>query len=124
MNQSESSQDESSVFPILINSLTDDSGQIQFCPNLNASLYKRGNSPCKSEFPEVKIRRQIIDHYLKEICNVRQQYGIYTIEISTPSKFHGKHLIQTDDIDKEFSIVFTDYIKNKHIRTQKGRIQN
>ena len=36
----------------------------------------------------------------------------YTIEISTPSKFRGKNVIQTDDVDLEFSKVFTEYIKN------------
>ena len=29
-----------------------------------------------------------------------------------PSKFHGKNVIQTDEIDIEFSKVFTEYIKN------------
>ena len=69
-------------------------------------------SPCKSEFPDIKISRQIIEHYLKDICNLTQQYGIYTIEISTPRTLHGKYVIQTDDIDFEFSKVFTEYIKS------------
>ena len=76
MSQSEESPDENSVFPFLINSLTDDRGQIQFCHNLIANLIKRGISPCKAEFPEVKIKRQIIDHCLKGICKLTQQYGI------------------------------------------------
>ena len=98
MNQREESQEENSVFPILINSLTDDRGQIQFCQNLIANLFERGNSPCKTDFPEVKIKRQIIDHYLKGKCNIAQHYGIYSIEISSPNTFHGKHTIQTDEI--------------------------
>ena len=48
------------------------------------------------------------------MCNITQQYGIYTIEINSPSKFHGRYLLQTDDVDIEFSRVFTEYIKNKH----------
>ena len=76
-----------------------------------ANLIERRNSPCKTEFPGVKLKRQIIDYYLKGICNLTQQYGIYAIEISTPSKVHGIYLIQTDDIDIEFSKVFTEYIK-------------
>ena len=69
-------------------------------------------SPCKSEFPDIEIKRQIIGHYLKDICHLTQQNGIYTIEISTPRTLHGKYVIQTDDIDLEFSKVFTEYIKN------------
>ena len=65
----------------------------------------------KEEFPEVKIKRQFIDHYLKGICNLTQQYGTHTIDIQSPSKFHGKYLIQTDDVDIEFSRKFTEYIK-------------
>ena len=49
---------------------------------------------------------------MKDICSLTQQYGIYTIEISTPRTLHGKYVIQTDDIDLEFSKVFTEYIKS------------
>ena len=34
-----------------------------------------------------------------------------TQEISSPYSFHGNHLIQTDDVDIDFSKVFTEYIK-------------
>ena len=108
MGQNEESKDENSIFPFLINSLTDDRGQTQFCQNVIANLFERGVSPCTLKFPEVKIKRQIIDHYLKGICNLLQQYGIYTIEIQTPSRFHGRYLLQTDDVDIEFSKVFTE----------------
>ena len=109
---SDESPDENSVFPFLISSLTEDRGQIQFCNNLIANLFEQGISPCKAEFPEIKIKRQIVDHYIKGICNLTQQYGIYTIELSTTNKFHGKHIIQTDDVDIEFPKVFAEYIKN------------
>ena len=90
MDRSEESQDENSVLPFFINSLTDDRGQMQFCQNLIANLIERGNSPIKTKFPEIKIKRQIVDHCLKRICNIQQQSGVYHIEISSPSKFHGK----------------------------------
>ena len=60
----------------------------------------------------VKIKRQIIEHYLKNICNLTQQYGIYTIEFSTPNPNHRKYVIQTDDLELEFSKVFLEYIKS------------
>ena len=41
---------------------------------------------------------------------ITQQYGIYTIGNSSPKKFHGRYLLQTDDVDIEFSKVFTEYI--------------
>ena len=37
---------------------------------------------------------------------------IYAIKFSTPRTLHGKYVIQTDDIDLEFSKVFTKYIKS------------
>ena len=58
-------------------------------------LFKRGDGPCTIEFREVKIKRQLIDHYLKGKCNITQQYGIYTIEINSPNTFHGRYLLQT-----------------------------
>ena len=66
----------------------------------------------QSRIPGVKIKRQIIEHYLKDICNLTQQNGIYTIEFSTPNTAHGKYVIQTDDIELEFSEVFIEYIKS------------
>ena len=109
--QSDESPDEEAVFPFLIDSL-DDRGQHNFCKNLLVNLFEPGISPCKAEFPDVKIKRQIIEHYLKDICNLTQQYAIYTIEFSTPRTAHNKYVIQTDDIDLEFSKVFIEYIKN------------
>ena len=75
-------------------------------------MFEPGISPCKAEFPDVKIKRQIIEHYLKDICNLTQQYGIYTIEFSTPNPNHRKYVIQTDDLELEFSKVFLEYIKS------------
>ena len=121
MSQNEESEDENSIFSFLINSLTYNKGQTQFCQNLIANLFEGGVSPCTAEFPEVKIIRQFIDHYFKEICNLTQQYGIYTIEIQTPSKFHVRYLLQTDDVDIEISRVFTEYIKNiQHRNSQRA----
>ena len=109
--QSDESLDEEAVFPFIIDSVND-KGQKLFCKNLLANLFERRISPCKADFTEVKFRRQIIEPYLKEICNLTQQYGIYTIEISTPRTSHSKYVIQTDDICLDFSKVFTEYIKS------------
>ena len=97
--------------PFLIDS-PDDRGQHDFCKNLLVNLYEPGIRPRKAEFPDVKIKRQIIEHYLKDICNLTQQYGIYTIEFSTPNTAHCKYVIQTDDIELEVSKVFLEYIKS------------
>ena len=121
MSQNEESEDENSISPFLTNSLTDNRGQTQICQNLIANLFERRVRPCTAEFPEVKTKRQVIDHYLKGVCNLTQQYGIYTIEKQTPSKFHGRYLLQTDDVDIEFSRVFTEYIKNiQHQNSQRA----
>ena len=109
--QNDESPDEEAVFPFVIYSLND-RGQTRFCKNLLVNLFEPGISPCKSEFPDIKIKRQIIEHYLKEICKLTQQYGIYTIEISTPRTSRNKYVIQKDDIDLEFSNAFTESIKS------------
>ena len=64
------------------------------------------------DFPDVKIKRQILDHYIKSICCLTSHFGIYTIEIMSPNASHIRYLIQTDDVDIEFSKVFTQYTKN------------
>ena len=108
--QSDESPDEEAVFPFVINSLND-RGQTRFCKNLLVNLFEPRISPSESKFPVIKIKRQIIEHYLKDICSLTQQFGIYTLEISSERTLHGKYVIQTDDIDLEFSKVFTEYIK-------------
>ena len=80
-------------------------------------MFEPGISPCKAEFPDVKIKSQIIEHYLKDICNLTQQYEIYTIEFSTPNPNHHKYVIQTDDLELEFSKVFLEYIKSIQYHT-------
>ena len=109
--QSDESSDEETFFPFITNSLND-RGQTKFCRNLLINLFEPGISPCKSEFPDVKIIRQIIEFYHKDICKLTQQYGIYTIEVSTPRTAYNKYIIQTDDLDLKFSNVFTDFIKS------------
>ena len=95
--------------PFLLDSLND-RGQHDFCKNLLVNLFEPGISPCKAKFPDAKIKRQIIEHYLKD--NLTQQYGIYTIEFSTPNTAHRKYVIQTDDTELEFSKVVIEYIKS------------
>ena len=112
MSINEESEDENSIHPFLISSLTDDRGQTQFCQNLIANFFEKGTNPCTAEFLEVKTKRQNIDHYLRGICYITQQYGVYTIEIHSPSKFHDRYLVQTGDVDIEFSKVFTENMKN------------
>ena len=109
--QSDESPDEEYVFPFIINSLND-RGQTKYCKSLLIILFGPEICPCKTEFSDVKIKRQIIEHYLKDLSKITQQYGIYTIEISTPKLGYNKYVIQTDDLDLEFSNVCTEYIKS------------
>ena len=109
----EESPDDDDIFPFIVDATTD-RGQHIFCKNLLLNLFEPGISPCKTEFPDVKIKRQIIDHYLKDICNLTQQYGIYSIEFNSPNQNHSKYVIQTDDLDLEFSKTET----SKHIKVR------
>ena len=61
---------------------------------------------------QCKNQKQLLDHYLESFCSLTSQYGIYTIEIKSPNAFHDRYLIQTDDLDIEFSKVYTQYIKS------------
>ena len=109
--QSDENLDEEYVFSFIIN-LQNDRGQTKLCKNLLLNLFEPGISPCKTEFPDVKIKRQLIEHFIKGISKIKQQYGIYTIEISLPRIGYSKYIIQTDDLDLEFSNVFTEYVKS------------
>ena len=57
---------EKSIFQFFIHPQVDAAqGQIPFCHKLIVNLFEKGNSPCTQNFLEVKIKRQIQDHYLK-----------------------------------------------------------
>ena len=56
------------------------------------------------------MKRQILYHYLKGICNITSHHSIFEREIVSPKPNHPTHQIQTDDIDDDFSKVFTEYI--------------
>ena len=103
---------EESVLPFLINPLAEARGQVKVYQILITNLFEQGESPCTKEFPDVKIKRQLLDHYLKGICSLTSKYGLYIIDIRSPNAFHDQYLIQTDDVDIEFLKVFTEYIKN------------
>ena len=114
---------EDSVLTFLIDSLTDVREQVQICQNLIANLFEKGESPCtkEKEFPDVKNKRQHLDHYLKGICSLTSQCEIYTVEIRSPNAFQDRYLIQTDDVDIEFSKFFTQYNKNiQHQNSQRA----
>ena len=82
-----------SVLPFSISPLTEAREQVQFCQNLIANLFEKGESPCTREFPNVKIKRKLLDHYLKGICSLTSHYGIYKIEIRSQNAFHDRYLI-------------------------------
>ena len=50
--------DDDEIFPFIVDADTD-RGQHIFCQNLLVNLFEPGISPCKTEFPDVKIKRQI-----------------------------------------------------------------
>ena len=67
------------------------------------------------------MKRQLLDPYIKGICSLTAYYGIYTIKIRSPNTFYDKYLIQTDDIDLEFSKGFTKYTKKiQHRNSQRA----
>ena len=104
-----------------MHSLTEARGQVQFYQNLIENLLEKGGSPYTKKIPDLKIKRQLLDRYLKGICSLTSQNEVYTIEIRSPNAFRDKYLTQTDDVDIEFSKVFTQYIKSiQHQNSQRA----
>ena len=102
---------ENSVLPILISPIIEPLGQIGFCENLIANLFEKRESPRTKKFPDVKIKIQLLISH----------NGIYTKEIRSLKAFHDRYLIQTDNVDTEFSKLFTQYIKNiQHQNSQRA----
>ena len=79
----EESPDDDEIFPFIVDATTD-RGQHIFCKNLLLNLFEPGISPCKTEFPDVKIKRQIIDHYLKDIYNTTVWNLLHRIHLTKP----------------------------------------
>ena len=65
---------ENSVLPFLISILKEPRGQIELRQNLIAKLFEKGKNPCTKKFPDVKIKREVLDHYLKGIWSLTSQY--------------------------------------------------
>ena len=93
---------ENSVLPFLISLLSEPRGKLKFRKNLIANLFEKGESPCTREFLDVKIKRQLLDHYIEGICSLTSHFGIHIIEIISPNASHNRYLIQIDDDDIEF----------------------
>ena len=50
--------DNNSILPFFIKPQNNPArGQVQVCYNLFVNLFEKGNSPCKQEFPEVRIKQ-------------------------------------------------------------------
>ena len=113
---------EDSTLPILTHPEAEARGQVQFCQNSIINLFEKRDSPSTKEFPDVKIKRQLIDHYLRGISSLTSQYGIYTEEFSSPNAFHDKYLIQTDDVDIEYSKFLQNTLKKYNIKTDKKQV--
>ena len=61
---------ENSVLPFLMSPLIEHCGQIEFCKNFISNLIEKGESRWTNEFLDVKIKRQLLDPYIKGICSL------------------------------------------------------
>ena len=88
----------------------------------NCNFIRKKIARVKKNFlPEVKIKRQILDLYIKDKCKFKSYYGIITTEISSPKSNHIRHQIQTDDINIDFLKSFTDCIRvTQHQNAQRA----
>ena len=60
--------------------------------NLISNLFKKGKSPCIQDFPEIRIKRQILDHHIKGDCNTIPTHGILYLLL----KFYQHNQIEKD----------------------------
>ena len=66
--------------------------------NLVANLFKKGKSPCIQDFPEIRIKRQILDHYIKGDSNTNPSHGIFAIEVLPAQRNQTPHQKETSRI--------------------------
>ena len=75
-------------------------------------------------FPEVKLRRQILDYQLPGKSNLISHYGFFTIEnLPRNSNIQPSNRIQTVDIETDFSLVFSTEI-SKNIQHKNSQLTN
>ena len=97
-------------------------GQVQICYTLTVILFEKGKSSYKQEFSEVRIKRQMLDHYPKSICKITSNYGVlFTTETVSAKSKHTTHQTQTDDIETDFSKVLSDYTKKNTTKFLKSK---
>ena len=95
-----------SILLFIINPKSDWSrGPDLFCFNLLVICFQKRNSPCKQEFPEVKIRRQVLDHYLASKSNKASHYDILIIE-NVPPRTKVNQLTTTSNKNRWYRIRF------------------
>ena len=129
------SEDENFISPFINTSLTGDRGQTHFCLNLITNLFERGTRPCKAEFPKVKITRQIIDHYLKGICQgtspvqtskhafVRHEIAIFSEYLDTIRKNLTSNEVSPNDkhdLQKILACFIIDYFTHIKLLLKKN----
>ena len=80
---------------------------------MKKNLLCKNYSPCKHEFKGIKIKRQVIDLYLRCLRTITSQYGMFTNKNlrqgqnnCTPS-----HKVQTDDIETNCCIGFRNIFR-------------
>ena len=101
--QSDDSPDDEEVYPFLIDA-PDNGGQHDFCKNLLVNLFEPGISPCKAEFLDVKIKRQIIEHYLKDL---ELEFSKVFLEYIKSIQYHNSQRANSIFTNKVFAIIYT-----------------
>ena len=104
--------DDDSILPLIIYLQSDPArGQVQFRHEQIVFIRVRKQSMQIGVSRKKEKKIKFFYHYIKGICNITSYYGIPNIKFLTSEPNQTTNPIQTDDIDKEFSKVFTEYIK-------------
>ena len=74
-------------------------------------MFEKRNCPCKQEIRGVKIKRQVLDHYLPSIIEIISPYGIFSIIFFNHKQKTNNHTVTTDKV-LGFSKDLTTSMKN------------
>ena len=68
---------------------------------------QKGNNLDREEFPEVQIKRQIVDYYQSSLCNITSSYKKISVENQSPDQTYcTPYKKQTDEGERIFFKTF------------------
>ena len=114
------------ILPFVIHPQSDTAkDHVQFCHNFIVILFEKGNSPGEQDIHELKIRIQILDHYLPSISNITSPMINLLLKYYQTNHQNNNHTEYKQLIYNNTSQKFSQYIsKLFNIKVQKEETQD